>query len=162
MTFPHLPTVARDILGLIARIGLGAVVLAHGWQKIFDWTIAGTQAGFEGMGAPAPTVTAWIAAIIEFVGGILILAGAFQPIVGIIVALQMAAAWAIAHTGAGMFVGDGGPELVIAIGAGALFMAALGSGRFSVDAVLASRRARRTGHADAASATTGNATRVRA
>ena len=69
---------------------------------------------------------------------------------------------AIAHTGAGMFVGDGGPELVIAIGAGALFMAALGSGRFSVDAVLASRRAGRTGDADAASATTGNATRVRA
>lgn len=144
MTFPHLPTVARDILGLIARIGLGAVVLAHGWQKLFDWTIAGTQAGFEDMGAPAPTVTAWIAAIVEFVGGILIIAGALQPIVGIIVALQMLAAWAIAHTGAGMFVGDGGPELVIAIGAGALFLAAFGSGRFSVDAILASRRARGT------------------
>lgn len=96
------------------------------------------------MGVPAPTISAWIAALVEFVGGILILAGAFQPIVGIIVALQMAAAWAIAHTGAGIFVGDGGPELVIVIGAGALLLAAFGSGRFSVDAVLASRRARGT------------------
>lgn len=149
MTFPHLPTTARDVLALIARIGLGAVVLAHGWQKFFDWTIAGTQAGFEGMGVPAPTISAWIAALVEFVGGILILAGAFQPIVGIIVALQMAAAWAIAHTCAGMFVGDGGPELVIVIGAGALLLAAFGSGRFSVDAVLASRRARGTSATDA-------------
>ncbi|WP_295627244.1 DoxX family protein [uncultured Corynebacterium sp.] len=148
MTYPHLPTVVRDVLALIARLGLGAVVLAHGWQKLFDWTIAGTQAGFEGMGAPAPTITAWIAAIVEFVGGILIIAGAFQPIVGIILALQMLGAWIIAHTGAGMFVDNGGPELVIAIGAAALFMAALGSGRFSVDAILASRRTARVATAN--------------
>lgn len=30
MTFRHLPTTVRDVLALIARIGLGAVVLAHG------------------------------------------------------------------------------------------------------------------------------------
>lgn len=153
MTFPHLPTTLRDILGLIARLALGVVVLAHGWQKFFDWTIAGTQAGFADMGAPAPDVTAWIAAIVEFVGGILIIAGAFQPVVGVVVAAQMAAAWAIAHTGAGLFAADGGPELVIVIGAAALFMAAFGSGRLSVDAVLASRRSHRT----AADATTGSA-----
>lgn len=140
MTYPALPTTVRDILGLIARVGLGAVLIAHGWQKFFDWTMAGTQAGFEGMGAPAPALSAWIAAIVELGGGVLILAGAFQSIVGIVVALQMAGAWIIAHTGAGFFVADGGPELVIAIGAGALFLAACGSGRFSVDAVLTARR----------------------
>ncbi len=144
MTIPQLPAVARDVLGLIARIGLGVVLLAHGWQKLFDWTMAGTQAGFEKMGAPVPALSAWIAAIVEFGGGLLILIGAFQAIVGIVVALLMSGAWAIAHTGNGLFVANGGPELVIVIGAGALFLAAFGSGRFSVDAVLASRRARHT------------------
>lgn len=44
---------SADLARLLARIGIGAVLLAHGLQKLNDWGYAGTRAGFESMGAGA-------------------------------------------------------------------------------------------------------------
>lgn len=140
MTLPALPATIRDLIGLVARIALGVVLTAHGCQKLFEWTMSGTAEAFAGMGVPAPSLSAWIAALVEFGGGILIVFGAFQTIVGILVAVQMLAAWIFAHTGNGLFVADGGPELVIMIAVAGLLIAAFGSGRFSVDTILARRK----------------------
>ncbi|WP_083313168.1 DoxX family protein [Corynebacterium sp. HMSC076D02] len=38
---------------LAARVVLGVILIAHGWQKFSEWTIAGTTQSFEGMGVPA-------------------------------------------------------------------------------------------------------------
>jgi len=37
---------------LVARIGLGIMFVAHGWQKLDDMGLAATQAGFAKMGPP--------------------------------------------------------------------------------------------------------------
>ncbi|MCF4007277.1 DoxX family protein [Corynebacterium uropygiale] len=141
------------MLLLLARVGLGVVLTAHGCQKFFEWGMAGTTESFGQMGAPLPGLSAWIAAIIEFFGGILLIAGAFTSVVGILVALNMLGAWLIAHVSAGtIFVAKGGPELVIALGCGGLLLAAAGAGQWSVDALLA-RRQRAPGTAGAAGAT---------
>src|SRR5699024_11611728 len=58
---------------LIARIILGVVLIAHGWQKFNEWTIASTTEAFTGMGVPAAGIAAPIASTIELFGGILIL-----------------------------------------------------------------------------------------
>ncbi|WP_018297530.1 DoxX family protein [Corynebacterium lubricantis] len=132
--------ITKDISALVARIVLGAILIAHGWQKFTEWTLAGTTESFGMMGAPLPGLSAPIAAIIELLGGILIIAGLATRWVGIIVALEMLGAAIIVHISSGLFVENGGWELVGAIGAAALALTAAGAGRISLDHLIAQRR----------------------
>lgn len=130
----------KDITALVARLLTGSVLIAHGWQKFNEWTIAGTTQAFEGMGVPLPGLSAPLAAVIELVGGILTLIGLGTRWVGVIVAALMAGAAIIAHVPNGIFVDAGGWELVGMIAAAGLALAASGAGRVSVDHLIASRR----------------------
>lgn len=130
------PAAVRDVALLIARVLLGTVLIAHGGQKFFEWTIAGTTQAFGQMGVPFPALSAPVAAVIELVGGVLLLAGAFSAIAGLVVALHMGAAAVLAHIPAGIFIDNGGWELVGVIAAAALAVGVAGAGRYSVDALL--------------------------
>ncbi|MGA9870400.1 MAG: DoxX family protein [Rhodococcus sp. (in: high G+C Gram-positive bacteria)] len=125
----------RDIATLLARLGLGIVFIAHGWQKIDTNGLDGTKAGFEGMGVPLPAVSAYFATFVELIGGIALVLGIFTPIVGILLFLNMLGAFLFVHYDLGVFVAEGGYELVVALGVGALLLAAVGAGRFSLDGV---------------------------
>lgn len=155
MAYPtaHRHSLLRDLGLLAARLVLGTIFIAHGWQKIADQTIAGTIQGFRGMGVPMPEVSAPIVSWLELIGGILLILGAFTPIVGILLAIDMIAAAILVHIPAGLFIQGGGWELVGALGAGALALAATGAGRFSLDhAVLGGRRRGQRSRATSASA----------
>ena len=128
-----LPTIARDVIALIARIGLGTILIAHGWQKFNEWTIAGTADSFSQMGVPLPELAAPFATFVELIGGALLILGAFTPIVGALIAVNLLGALVIVHFVPVPFVDQGGWELVAALSAGALLIAAMGPGRFSVD-----------------------------
>ncbi|PRY60260.1 putative oxidoreductase [Knoellia remsis] len=147
---PTLPAPARDVLLLLARLGLGITFFMHGWQKLTAQGVSGTQKAFASMGAPLPDVTAVVAIVLEVVGGLALLAGAFTTLVGVVLAVHMAAAALIAHLGNGFFVANGGPSYVIALGAGALALAAAGAGRFGLDAVLSRGARERVGDPAAA------------
>ncbi|MFZ2529871.1 MAG: DoxX family protein [Rhodococcus sp. (in: high G+C Gram-positive bacteria)] len=121
---------------LLARIGLGVIFLAHGLQKATSWGYSGTKAGFEGMGAPLPAVSAFLATWLEILGGIALIAGALTPIVGGLLFLDMLGALFIAHIDNGLWVSDGGYEFVLALASGTLLLAVVGAGKFSVDALL--------------------------
>jgi putative oxidoreductase len=136
-----LPPSVRDGALLVARLVLGVVLIAHGWQKVFTWGMGGTAQAFTGMGVPAAPVSAAYAAIVELVGGALLLVGAATAVVSVLVVLDMLGAALLVHVGNGVMVSDGGWELVGVIGAAALVLAAVGAGRYSVDHVLAGRRA---------------------
>lgn len=131
-----------DVLALLARLVLGTVLIAHGWQKLTEWTIAGTTASFGEMGVPLPEIAAPLATVVELGGGIAIVLGLFTRVVGVLVAIQMAIAAAIVHLPAGIFIENGGWELVGVIGAASLLLAAFGPGRISLDHPLFGRRAR--------------------
>ncbi|QNG17868.1 DoxX family protein [Rhodococcus triatomae] len=127
---------------LIARIGIGVIFLAHGLQKFRVWGLDGTAASFEQMEVPAPTASAYAAAFIETIGGIALIAGLLVPLAGILLFLVMAGAFFIVHIDNGIWVADGGYELVLALGMGALLLAAVGAGKFSLDAILFRGRSR--------------------
>ena len=61
--------VVRDLAALVARVALGIVFVAHGWQKLNTNGLDATTAGFEGMGIPFPTFSAYFATFVELVGG---------------------------------------------------------------------------------------------
>ncbi|BCJ74287.1 hypothetical protein CS0771_38310 [Catellatospora sp. IY07-71] len=140
------PPTATDVVKLLARIGFGVVFTAHGCQKLFTVGMAATTAGFKQMGLPLPGVAAWFAALVEFLGGMLLVLGLFTPIAGTLLFLNMLGAYLFVHIGKGLFVQDGGGELVIALGLGALLIAAVGAGRYSLDHWLLTRRAREPHH----------------
>lgn len=136
-----LPSSVRDAALLVARLLLGVVLIAHGSQKVFTWGIGGTAQAFEGMGVPLAPVSAVFSALVELVGGVLLLVGAATAVVGVLVVLNMLGAALIVHVPNGIMVSNGGWELVGVIAAAALVLAAVGAGRYSVDHVIAGRRA---------------------
>ena len=132
---------AIDLALAVTRVVIGVVFIAHGWQKLGQNGIAATQQAFAGMGAPVPDVSAIVAAVIELVGGVLLVAGLLTPLAGILLALNMLGAYLIVHVGKPVFVSDGGWELVGALGVASLVLAFTGPGRFSVDALVRRRPA---------------------
>ncbi len=91
------------------------------------------------MDVPLADVSAIVAATIELVGGIALLVGFATRVAGVLLFLNMLGAFFIVHVGNGIFVGDGGYELVLALGVASLLIAGVGAGRFSVDAVVGKR-----------------------
>ena len=96
------------------------------------------------MGVPAPGLSAYFATLVELVGGAALIIGLLTPVVAILLILDMLGAFFIVHAGSGVFVTDGGYELVLALGVGLLLLAVLGAGRFSADAILKLPGARAT------------------
>lgn len=123
----------RDIALLVARVSLGIILVAHGWQKFNEWTLAGTGEAFQGMGIPAPGVTAAFVAGAELVGGAALILGLLTPVAALVNVIGMLGALFLVHAEAGVFVDNGGYELVLAIFAGLIILTFTGGGRFSVD-----------------------------
>ncbi|HEV7909065.1 MAG TPA: DoxX family protein [Pseudonocardiaceae bacterium] len=129
----------QDVALLIARVGIGAIFIAHGWQKFGQFGMSGTAASFHKMGVPAPTLSAWIASTVELAGGALLVIGLALPVVGVLLALDMLGALLIVHLPNGL-IGPGGYELVLALGVASLALGFNG-GAFAVDRLLFERRA---------------------
>jgi putative oxidoreductase len=135
---------ARDLVLLVARIGLGVVMLAH--AKL-EYDLGGSLAGvgqlFAQSSVPLPAITGPANVLLEFVGGIAMILGLAVPIVGVLMALNMAGAWILVHT-SGLFAMDhNGPELVITLGLLSLVLAVTGSGRFGLDHLIVTRTRRK-------------------
>ena len=137
-----LPAPARDFAMLIARVILGVVLFAHGWQKLVINGISGTYGQFEQLGIPLAIVSASFASFVEFVGGVLIVVGALTTTVVALDLVVMVGAAGFVHITHGIFAQNGGWELVGVIVAAELALAAFGPGRFSVDYLIARHHAR--------------------
>ncbi|MGA7842825.1 MAG: DoxX family protein, partial [Candidatus Acidiferrales bacterium] len=79
---------------LLLRLALGIILVYHGYPKLFTHTHE-TMQGFEHMGFPAYFV--YIAGVIEFFGGCLLILGLFTRIAGLLVAGEMAVALVKVH-----------------------------------------------------------------
>ncbi|USX45910.1 DoxX family protein [Dietzia kunjamensis] len=137
------PPVVRDIGLLLARVLLGAVLIVHGGQKLFVNGVDGTGAFFESVGVPAAQAAAAFAGAVELAGGILLVLGLLTQAVAVLVVVVMVGAYAYVHKAAGIYAADGGWELVAVIGLAVAVFGLVGTGRYSLDALIAGRRAAR-------------------
>lgn len=126
----------RDLALLLARVALGVVFVAHGWQKHNDIGIDGVEAYFTGEGVPLARAAAYFATYVELAGGAMLIAGLLTPLVGLLLFADMVGAFVFVHVGNGVFIAGNGFELVAALGAGAVTLAAVGAGRLSADSFL--------------------------
>lgn len=134
------PSRTTDTALAVLRIALGVVFFAHGWQKIFQFTLPGVQSSFGQMGVPAAEIAGPVVAFLELIGGAALVLGLVTRVVGALLALDMLGAIVLVHGQSGLFVDQGGMELVLLLGVGALALAIAGAGRFSLDALLFGRR----------------------
>ena len=134
----------RDLVLLVARVGLGVLMVAHAKVEYdFGGSLAGVGRLFTEAGVPLGALTGPANVLFELVGGIAMILGVAVRIVGVLMALNMAGAWVFVHT-SGLYAMDrNGPETVIAIGLLSLVLAVTGSGRLGVDHLIA-RRLHRT------------------
>ena len=145
----------RDDLGLLVlRLGLAAVMLAHGYQKFFtQGGFGGTTQAFTQMGLPYPQASAIGIVVLELAGGLAMVFGLFTVLVGLAYAAAMAAAVWFVHLPNGFFVAQGGYELAALTGVVALVLAITGAGTISLDrAFFGGKRRRRVREARLAAA----------
>ncbi|MER7081171.1 putative oxidoreductase [Saccharopolyspora kobensis] len=130
--------VVRDFFAFIGRLGIGIILIAHGWQKLVDYGIGAVAGGFAEMNIPLPQLAAWFTALVELVGGAFFILGLLLPLVGILIAVVMAGAVFFVHLPHGLFSPEGF-ELPLAIGVAALALGFNG-GRWSIDHGMFGRR----------------------
>lgn len=119
---------SRDGAVLLLRIWLGAMMIMHGYGKVFE-RMDGFANGVAEMGFPFPEVFAWAAALSEFAGGLLLIVGLFTRPAGLFVSATMFVAAFIAHFDDPF----GKKELALTFLTIALAIVIAGPGRFSID-----------------------------
>lgn len=122
-----------DLALLLLRIGVGAIFIYHGWGKLTG--IEGVQGFFGDIGIPLASVMAWVVAIVEFFGGIMVLFGAYAKIPYLLLAIIMVVALLTVKINAGFEAAR--IDMMLLLTNIALFI--LGSGRYSVDYKIANR-----------------------
>lgn len=135
------PTVLQSIGLLILRVGAGGLLMAgHGWTKLAGFSEM--SAKFAGPFGLSPTATLALAVFAEFFCSLLVIFGLLTRLAAIPVIATMAVAAGMIHAADPWFLGGPGgakePALLYLIPFVTLFLT--GPGRFSLDALLWSRR----------------------
>jgi putative oxidoreductase len=123
-----------DRLLSVLRIVAGLLFLAHGMNKLLGWPpgMPGQQSLFTLFGA---------AAVIELVGGVLLVLGLFTRITAFIASGEMAAAYWMVHAQHGLFPSANGGDAAILYCFVFLYIAAAGPGPWSLDTTMGRRGA---------------------
>lgn len=128
---------AAAVTHAVLRIGAGLLFMQHGAQKLLGWF-----GGFGGTpGATAELFTQMgLAGVLELVGGLLIVLGLFTRPVAVLLALEMIAAYVIAHVPQGGAPVQNAGELALLYLLVFVFLAGNGPGPASLDGRMTARR----------------------
>ena len=125
---------------LILRLVVGLTLAGHGAQKVFSWFGGSGISGWAGMVQKLrirPALPwAWMAALAELVGGLLVALGFLSPLGSLAIVGSMLVAIALVHWSRGFWVTKGGYEFNLLIVAAVMALALTGPGRYSLDQAL--------------------------
>jgi putative oxidoreductase len=142
----------RQWAPLPLRLVIGYGFIAHGWAKLSRGP-DGFAKLLDQMGAPLPGLTAWVSTLLEIIGGLAILAGAFVAVVSVPLIVMMLVAMFTVHlrygfsaintiglTADGPQFGPPGYEVNLLYIAGLLVLMLGGAGPLSIDGLLTRRK----------------------
>ena len=122
----------KNLALLLLRIGVGLIFVLAGWGKLTG--IENVQSFFGNVGIPLAGIMAWVVALVEFLGGLMVLIGYKVKIPSLLLAFIMIVAILTVKLG-----GDGGfsgMRVDIMLLVSSLAIAILGSGGYSVEGML--------------------------
>lgn len=120
-------------LALLAmRLALGAIMVAHGYHKVFGGLHHHVQF-VASLGLPG--WMAYLSAFAEFVGGLFLLAGLFTRAAAFVICIDLGVAIWKVHLHNGL-TGDGGMELPLAVATLGFALIFFGAGPIAMDHVL--------------------------
>ncbi|SIR14594.1 putative oxidoreductase [Microbispora rosea] len=129
----------HDLASLAARMGVGGIFFANGWQKL-EAGLNATADQFTALQAPLPHVWAPVTMLTELVGGTLLIAGLAVPAVGLLLFAEALAVFVVTAGDNGLPLTGGDIELIVALGAASVLLAVTGAGRISVDHMVVIKR----------------------
>ncbi|MGH9712121.1 MAG: DoxX family protein [Candidatus Acidiferrales bacterium] len=115
---------------LLLRLALGIIFISHGYPKLFTHTRDTIQM-FGHMGFPG--YFAYVAGVIEFFGGIVLILGLFTRIAGLLLTCEMAVALWRVHIPQGPITQVKNYEFPLMLAAAAFTLATVGAGVISLD-----------------------------
>lgn len=143
--------VLQDIGLFVARVAFGVVMVLHGWAR---WNGSGGMAAqvahLEASGIAQPQLVAWGTVLLEVIGGVLLVFGAFTPGVALFFLVQQVLVIALIKWHQGIYLESGGFEYNLVTAAAAALFLVFGSGRAGVDTLFrrpAAEKTPRTGRA---------------
>jgi putative oxidoreductase len=116
------------------RVALGAVMVVHGYHKVFGGLHHHVQL-VTSLGLPG--WTGYLSAFTEFLGGLLVLLGLFTRVAAFAICINMSVAIAKVHFHNGL-TGNGGYEFPLALAALAFALVFFGAGPIALDHIRAS------------------------
>jgi putative oxidoreductase len=126
------------LLGL--RLVVGLTFVAHAVPKLFrvlgGGGIQGTADAFDQIGLRPSKLNAWLAALSELGGGLLIALGLVTPVAAAAVIAVMTAAVLTVHLRNGFFATNNGYEYNLVLAIAAFALAGTGPGEWSLDNAL--------------------------
>jgi len=118
---------------VVMRLALGAVILAHGYHKVFGGLHHHAQF-VASLGLPA--WTAYLSSFTEFFGGLLVLLGLFTRVAAFAICIDLSVAIVKVHLHNGL-MGNGGYEFPLALAALAFALTFFGAGPIAIDHIRA-------------------------
>lgn len=126
----------RIDFGLVTiRMMFGVIFIFHGSQKLFGafggHGVEGMAMFLQSMSFPLPYLNAWMAALTEFIGGVLLILGFASRISSLLLSFTMIVASFTAHAGS-FDIQKGGMEYPLSLSVILIALAFMGSGRYSL------------------------------
>jgi putative oxidoreductase len=127
-----------NFAALPLRFVLGVIFVVHGAQKLFGWFggsgLEATAGFMASQGLVPGMLFAVVAVVLEFFGGLALLAGLLTRWVALLLAIEMLVALVTVHLPKGFFAGQGGIEFPLVLIAGCVTLVCTGAQRYAVDA----------------------------
>ena len=118
---------------LLLRVALGVIFIYHGYPKLFGHTRDAMQS-FTHMGFPGYFV--YVAGVIEFFGGCMLVAGLFTRVAGLLLAIEMAVGLWRVHNIISNPMAVRNYELPLVLAVSTFALATVGAGLISFDQAL--------------------------
>ncbi len=116
---------------LVLRLVLGVIMIGHGYSKVFGGLSHHAQF-ISSLGLPG--WLAYISAVTEFFGGILVIAGLLTRCVSLAILIDLGVAIAKVHWKHGL-LGEGGYQFPLALAAIAFALVFFGGGPMAFDSI---------------------------
>lgn len=124
---------------LLARLIVGVIMLAHGYQKLTAIGPGQFGVALGELGVPAPIVMGYVVTFTELIGGALLIIGLLSRLAALALTTTLAVAIALSHWGDPLISpasGGTAKELPLALIAGFLVVLFTGPGALSLDRLL--------------------------